>query len=343
MSESRLVRAVMAGDLPTAEEVLRDGADPNGRCPLGYPPLHLASALGRPQLVELLLTSGADPLLLDTRTGASALHRAAQSGVVDTARLLLGHGAFIDQQSALNGHTPLMDAVWHKRPRMAEFLLDQDADPELRSHGGYIALDMEALSADDDFTPYREAILRARRRYTARDREPLRVAALTGDLLALGEEVDRGADLDRRSSDGQTPLMDAVREGHTEAVALLLRAGADPRLVDGGKSTPAHRAGYLGHADVARLLVADPRLELDARAPYTGHTALHDAVWHGHTEAARVFVAAGARLDLRGLDGRTPLDMARDYGRCELVDLLEQAERDRASGPNRPERVESAG
>jgi ankyrin repeat protein len=45
-------------------------------------------------------------------------------------------------------------------------------------------------------------------------------------------------------------------------------------------------------------------------------------VLHGHVETARVFIEAGARLDLRGLDGRTPLDMAREYGYQELVNLL---------------------
>ena len=43
--------------------------------------------------------------------GSSALHRAAQSGVVDVARLLLDRGVFIDLQSLLVGHMPLFDAV----------------------------------------------------------------------------------------------------------------------------------------------------------------------------------------------------------------------------------------
>jgi ankyrin repeat protein len=39
-----------------------------------------------------------------------------------------------------------------------------------------------------------------------------------------------------------------------------------------------------------------------------------------------VYVAAGARLDLRSHYGTTPLDMARQYGYDDIVALLREAE-----------------
>jgi ankyrin repeat protein len=334
MAALDLVRAVVAQDLITAGESLRAGADPNAKDPLGYPPLCLAAGRGQTQMVELLLTAGADPLLPDTRMGASALHKAAQSGIIEVARLLLEHGAFINQQAPIHGHTPLIDAVWHKRLPMVEFLLDRDANPDIRAHGGYSAGEFQFAFGDDDFTPYREAIQHAREARAERDREPLRLAALNGDAARVREIISQGADIDRMSVDGHTPLLDAAREGHLEVVRVLLEAGADPRIVDRGnmKATPAHKAAYMGHAEVARLLVADPRLELDAQGPYNGYTVLHDATWHGHLDTARVLVEAGARLDLRGLDGRTPLDMAREYGYSDLIQLLEHAQQPRLDG-----------
>jgi ankyrin repeat protein len=319
-----LTAAVRAEDLVAAEAALRAGADPNAKDPAGYAPLHLAAALGQTQMVELLLTTGADPLLTDTQMGATPLHKSAQSGVVDVARLLLERGAFIDQQAPIHGHTALVDAIWHKRVAMVEFLLDRGADPHIDPHDYTIDQFLQLAFGRDDVTPYRAAVDRARQTSTERDREPLRLAALAGDADAVRAAIAEGADVNRRATDGQTPLLDAAQRGHTEVVTLLLAAGADPRITDAGnmKATPAHKAGYMGHADVARLLVADPRLELDTQGPYNGYTALHDAVWHGHLETARVFVDAGARLDLRTLDGRTPLDMARDYGYQALVELL---------------------
>jgi ankyrin repeat protein len=322
-----LPAAVLDGDLVRSEELLRAGADPNRKDPLGYPPLQLAAARGQVQMVELLLTAGADPLLLDTRMGASALHKAAIGGVVEVARVLLDHGAFVNQRAPLDGQTPLFDAVLYKHLPMVKYLLDRGADPDLGALGGIAPGDLEPLFLGDDFSPYREAIEQSRRDRAERADDPLRLAALEGDATRVRELIEAGAAVDRIALDGNTPLLDAARLGHADVVRVLLEAGADPRVVDQGnmKATPAHKAGYMGHADVAHLLVADPRLELDAQGPFNGYTALHDAIWHGHLETARVYVEAGARLNLRALDGRTPVEMARDYGYPEIVDMLEEA------------------
>ncbi|WP_408015154.1 hypothetical protein [Roseomonas harenae] len=44
---------------------------------------------------------------------------------------------------------------------------------------------------------------------------------------------------------------------------------------------------------------------------------MHDAVWHGHLEAAEALVEAGARLDLRTHAGPTPWGLAQmDRAAC---------------------------
>jgi ankyrin repeat protein len=91
-----LITAVRRDDPTAAASALDAGADPD-TCAEGYPLLCLAAASGHRKVVELLLRAGASPHLLDAHMGASALHKAAQSGVV------LAHGAFIDLQAPTHG------------------------------------------------------------------------------------------------------------------------------------------------------------------------------------------------------------------------------------------------
>lgn len=313
--------AIRRNDLAAAEQLLAAGADPNGKDSLGCPALSTSAGLGGAHMTELLLTAGADPLLLDTVMGSSSLHKAAQSGVVDVARLLLDQGALIDLQAPTHGHTPLIDAAWHKRTAMVAFLLERGADPDIAAHGGYDAASL--LGGDDVLPEIHEVVEATRAHRRERNAAPLRLAALRGDAAGIRRALREGADVNERAVDGHTPLLDAAREGHVEAATELLSAGADPRIVDHlMKATPAHKAAYMGHAGILRLLAGQADPQLDVQDPYNGDTALHDATWHGHLEAAEALLAAGARTDIRGSDGRTALDLAREYGYEQLVALL---------------------
>ena len=66
--------------------------------------------------------------------GATALHKAAQSGNADVIRLLLDGGAFIDRQSPVLGNTPLIDAVLHKHEEAVWLFLKRGARTTIRNH-----------------------------------------------------------------------------------------------------------------------------------------------------------------------------------------------------------------
>ncbi|MFS0774045.1 ankyrin repeat domain-containing protein [Sphingomonas sp. 1P08PE] len=100
-----------------------------------FTPLMIVSALGRAQAVALLLTAGADVLAVEPRMGATALHKAAQSGSADVLGLLLDHGAFVDQQSPVLGNTAIMDALLHKHADAVRLLLSRRARTSIRTTG----------------------------------------------------------------------------------------------------------------------------------------------------------------------------------------------------------------
>lgn len=333
-----LADAIRAGDRAAVAEQLRAGADPNERDPDGLTPLMVASGYGEPQIVELLLDAGADVLAVEPRMGATALHKAAQSGDAAAIALLLDRGAFIDQQSPILGNTPLIDAVLYKNEAAVRTLLDRGARTGTANHWRQTALELARSDGLQTIARLIEA-----RIDTDADRlraMPLVAAVKAGDaaeverLIAAGAAVYARVPVMGSPDDDYTPLGIAAREGHAEIARILLRAGADPCRVTGlYRGTPVHEASYFGHLDVLSLLLDRSRqretspIPLDAQGPYNGMTALHDAVWHGHAEAARLLVEARARLDLRSHAGRTAREDAVAYDYSAIADLLAAAER----------------
>lgn len=302
------------------------------------PALHLAAARGDAGAVVRLLAAGADPLQLDPLMGASPLHLAAQGGSAAVMEALLQYGALVNLQSHSHGMTPLMISVWHRCPAAAKVLLAHpDIDPTIRSRLGMTAEEML------DTTTAQDAELRAvfdgfhARVAATRQRQPL-LAVLDDETLSGAEKETRivvllaeGADpnvvapVHSARNPGHTPLLIAARDGLAGAVQALLDAGADPTLVDHFMlAHPAHKAAYMGHDAVVAALIRHERFAeiADAQGPFNGYTALHDAVWHGHLEAARLLLKAGVRSDLRGHDGRSAADLARDHGYGEILELL---------------------
>lgn len=324
-----LADAVAQNDLIAAERLLKQGHDINKKDPAGFTPLMIAAGLGNPQMVELLLTAGADVFIMDSRMGATALHKAAQSGVVDAAKLLIRRGAFIDAQAPTLGNTPLMDAVWHKHPAMVRYLLEQGARTELTNHSKATPMVIAKSSKVDEIIcalKEREAYLAA---HIARHTLMAAVKEAQPDMEAIKKLIAEVVDVDEKAPliggrfDGYTPLLVPAFLGHDDIVQELLKAGANPRLVDEQiKATAGHKAGYHGNIRTAQILVEDGRLELDAQGPYNGYTALHDAIWHGHKDTVEVFLKAGANLYLKTHTGHTPLELAELYGYPEIAALI---------------------
>lgn len=350
MEVDELIEAIRNRDITAVKRLLQDDFPVNNKESSGRTPLMIASGLGYAEIVDCLLAAGADVHILDSVMGASALHYAAQGGSVEVAKRLLEHGAHLNLQSPTHGMTPLMTAVWHQNFAMTEYLLSQERiNPKLRSTFGATARDLieatavlgrEADEGEEDNNEWRRLFDRHEKQMEAACSHPLIQALLTREEKneqEIAELIDRLAketDVNKRypvlssGIDGHSALLVAARDGLAAALERLLQAGADMRIVDEYMhATPAHKAAYMGHADVLRVLAKSPAFAfiIDEQGPYNGYTALHDAAWHGHLEAAEVLLECGANPLLKGHDGCTALDLAVKSGNTQLADRLRQA------------------
>jgi ankyrin repeat protein/ketosteroid isomerase-like protein len=337
--QARLLDAVQHDDLWAVTRLLKQGADPNTReASTGLTVLMFAACHGNADMVRLLLEAGADVFTTDSKTGATALHKACQGGNPEVARLLVEKGAFVDAVTPTMGHTPIMDALWYKWPAMVQFLVDQGANLHLSTHYGFTMMEhfqfeLNVNTLGKDKLLAIDAIFKAREKANQDTitRQTVMAAVNGGaldtvkQLLHEGTAVNTTYPIVNSFLDGHTPLLVAARDGHTEIVRDLLQAGAEVRVMDWVfKGAPIHKATYNGNPDILQMLIAHPNIDLDVQGPINGYTPLHDALWHGYTACAEMLIHAGARLDLLGHDGKTPLDVALDvYGPdADIVRLL---------------------
>jgi len=117
--------AIARCDKPMVERLLAFGASPDGAP--GAIPLSLALRATDPWFADRLLKAGADP---GRRVDGAYWPLKAAVGLnsLGAVRLLVAHGAPVEEHDA-GGATPLRLAVEQQNFRIAEFLLQQGANP----------------------------------------------------------------------------------------------------------------------------------------------------------------------------------------------------------------------
>ena len=141
-------------------------------------------------------------------------------------------------------------------------------------------------------------------------------SAAKGDVDAIEEHIDAGADLNELSESGSAPLHFAVSRNRVEIVALLLDADADPDVEDSSQGTPLQLAIAGNKTEIIDLL-----LEADAfvEAPTI---PLQPLVWEGDMLGVKLHIYAGTDIDQEDEFGNYPLLLAVEKGFLEIVDLF---------------------
>ena len=125
-----------------------------------------------------------------------------------------------------------------------------------------------------------------------------------------------GADINKLSGDGNTPLIVALANKNKIIAVSYIRLGADVNLRNTRGAAPLHWAASQGLVGALKLLL-DSGADKDALTLSTDPweplaTPLHWACKAGQVDTAMALLTAGANLGLRDGNGQSTLDLAKE-------------------------------
>ena len=250
------------------------------------------------------------------RGGLTPLMYAARQGALEAARALVDAGADLNLTDP-DGTTSVVMAIINAHYELAAMLADKGANLEAGDASGmaalYATVDMHTLDPMVNRPPPRVTgaldAVDLVKVLLAHHANPN--AALRTPLLARQHNAG-----DPLLGAGATPLMRAAKNGDVALMRLLVAAGADPnRSTRAGRTPLLFAIGPGRRKSLAETLDAiavclNAGADVNARDD-GGQTPLHAAVAQNQVPAViRLLAERGAALDARDKQGRTPLDIA---------------------------------
>ncbi|XP_030756084.1 ankyrin repeat domain-containing protein 17 isoform X3 [Sitophilus oryzae] len=299
--------------------------------------LTLACAGGHEELVELLISRGADIEHRDKK-GFTPLILAATAGHEKVVDILLNHNADIEAQSERTKDTPLSLACSGGRYEVVELLLNRNANKEHRNVSDYTPL---SLAASGGYVNIIRLLLSHGAEINSRTGSklgisPLMLAAMNGHTSAVKVLLDMGSDINAQiETNRNTALTLACFQGRHEVVALLLerKANVEHRAKTG--LTPLMEAASGGYVDVGKVLV-DKKADVNATpVPSSRDTALTIAADKGHAQFVELLLEKNAMVEVKNKKGNSPLWLAANGGHLAVIQMLYDKNADLDSQDNR--------
>lgn len=334
--QTALMLAARTGNIEALTALLNHGAEINAKERVrGQTALMWAVAERHPRAAKALIDRGADvnaiadvyrdqPKMGATQgivlNGMTALHFAARQNDLESTRILVSAGARVDGVTA-DHYTALQVAVLNLHYQIAQYLLEQKADPNIADNFGrtplYAVIDLRNLEISSRPSPETDIIghLEMIRFLLHHGANPNSRLSQTMPLRGVNNFDGRWADLT-----GATPYLRATQSADLPVMRLLLANGADPALQTTNHTTGLMLAAGVGFDEGTSHGAAEDVPEAmriciehgdDVNAVNDeGYTALHGAAFRGTNDVVKLLVKAGARIDVKNKDGWSPETLA---------------------------------
>jgi hypothetical protein len=295
--------AVAKRDIASLDRALKqEPKQINARC---YPdfktPLYMAVAAGDPDLVRMLITSGAKVDVQEDLLRNTPLHVAVENQPPREAiDVIIAAGADVNASNK-DGVTPLMLAVRAGSAAAVDALLSHQAATDAEDLKGRPVISYAADGGNDAIVKH---IFQTGGRNIIRtaDKGRLFRAAAMGGSMALTEILlAEGVDINVRDEEGFTPLLTAVESNHKELSEYLILKGANLKAKSNDGRDLFEVACRAGNIALAKKLLDDGHAS--KRRP----SLLSDVVLSGHVESVEYLLTDESNVNFQGEDGSTPL------------------------------------
>ncbi|XP_030385455.1 transient receptor potential cation channel subfamily A member 1 isoform X2 [Scaptodrosophila lebanonensis] len=259
-------------------------------------PLHCASMFDHPDIVEYLVSEGADINALDKEHRSPLLLAASRSGW-KTVHLLIRLGACISVKDAAARN--VLHFVIMNGGRLTDFA-EQVSSCQTQQQ-------LQLLLNEKDNTGC----------------SPLHYASRDGHIRSLENLIRLGACINLKNNNNESPLHFAARYGRYNTVRQLLDSEKGSFIInesDGMGMTPLHIASQQGHTRVVQLLLNRGAL---LHRDHTGRNPLQLAAMSGYTETIELLHSVHSHLlDQVDKDGNTALHLATMENKPHAISVL---------------------
>ena len=184
------------------------------------------------------------------------MHWAAANGEVAEVKRFLRANVVVDEPDERN-RTPLDWAACRNRPQVIVALVEAGADVNRTDREeGLTPILLASKSISDNAVI---ALVDVGADVNCQDKNPgwmpLHYAILYGQEVTVEKLINaKGADVDKAANNGTTPLHLAAGLGKTEAITMLVKAGANLHATDDEGNTPLDNARKAEQLDAVQLL-----------------------------------------------------------------------------------------
>ena len=297
---------------------------------LGYfdqTPLHEASEYGRSEIVNFLISSGANvtaknvsgEIPLQVLVKNFHVESKHQQNFAEVAKLLIENGSDVNCKNS-NGETPLFILV---NEHSSSFISTKEKDAEICIEVAKTLIEKGAhLNTKNNQGSSILHFLAERVNYIS-DQKKSYEEEIAKLLIEKGENIN--------ITDGnlKTPLHVALNSNRKDShkyAKFLISNGANLNAIDSSGESPFELAIQKGNYEIAELLLAKG-VHASNQNNLSDKGYLHKAASKGHIKICQLLISLGAKIDLEDTEGNTPLlnavkNIGPNSGHFDIVKML---------------------